>query len=268
MTTPIALSRPAAAAVFVASLVLGGCAAQPSEPPAENTDATSTPAVAEAAPPAEPVPTADTAPATADSAPTTTAAPSADAPAAETPAAAAPPPFVPTRLGLALAVSARSGGETGAAATTTDDTGMAAASEPAGTQVEWRRWSLGRVELRGPWSPVVATGDEALAPAVYEFRTGIAGWVRLSAEGFGAVRVNELTRARLSQLRLTDDEPGRLVIDLTRGSVNIRPHTDTKTGAARSVLVKTPAGDVAVREPVEVAYDAAAGVRTRLLQGE
>ncbi len=148
-------------------------------------------------------------------------------------------------------------------------TGDAAAPEavPPAAQAEWRRWTLGRIELRGPWSAIVGPHegeDPVESVQIAEFRTGTQGWVEATAGTLAALRLEGLTRARLSQWRLGEEQPPRLVIELTRGRVRIRPLANHETGKAADVLVRTPAGDVVVREQVEVAYDAAGGVRTRL----
>ena len=265
-----------ALAMLVAPLLLTGCGlsehtgdeqAEVAGAPAEEARESANAPAEEASPAAAPPPPA----AASSEGPNAEAAPakSAEAPAADAPSApaagdakpaAAPDPLQPRREGVALAITGRSGPAKSAGS----EGGAPDAGGAAPTQAEVRRWTLGHVELRGPWKAVVPTGDEPGPASVQEFRTGAQGWVEASARDYAALRIGELTRARVSQWRLGDEEEGRLVIELTRGRVVVRPLSKAPSGKARDVLVKTPGGDVVVRETVEVSYDAAAGVRSRL----
>ncbi|MFN0011757.1 MAG: hypothetical protein ACKVS8_08965 [Phycisphaerales bacterium] len=259
-TNPVRFFCSLAAATSLAGCSLHETTPAPEQASAESSVEMSGEAATDAASPAEAI----------------AQAPSEAAPTEEPPAdePAAPPKMQLIREGVPLTITAMATPAAPpppppapASAAADEAAPPDASATPPAALVEWRRWTLGRVALHGAWSPVVGPTEGEDAPEsvhIAEFRTGPKGWLEASAGTLAALRFGGLTRARVSQWRLGEDEPPRLVVELTRGSVRIRPLINQETGKAADVLVKTDAGDVVVREEVEVAYDAARGVRTRL----
>lgn len=133
-----------------------------------------------------------------------------------------------------------------------------AAADATEGQTEFRRRWVGSAQFVDRWRPLE---PGFAADAMLELRTGPGAFALLEVGGPTLLRADRLTRLAISRLTLsgTPAPASRLTIELTRGRVIVSPRAE---GLATSVLVITPDGTVSVREPTEVAYDAALGLRT------
>jgi hypothetical protein len=133
-----------------------------------------------------------------------------------------------------------------------------AAADATEGQTEFRRRWVGSAQFVDRWRPLE---PGFAADAMLELRTGPGAYALLEVGGPTLLRADRLTRLAISRLTLsgTSAPASRLTIELTRGRVIVSPRAE---GLATPVLIITPEGTVSVREPTEVAYDAALGLRT------
>lgn len=103
------------------------------------------------------------------------------------------------------------------------------------------------------WRGVPKPGEKLTG--ILDIRSGFAGRVSLSVDGATHLSVGHLTRARIGRMNTGGDGPSasRIVIELIRGHVDVRPPRDG------IVNVLTADGITSVREPTVVSFDAVRG---------
>lgn len=136
---------------------------------------------------------------------------------------------------------------------------VAAIDGPADV-IEWR--GLGE-----EWSPV-ATG--ATATGRLEIRTGLGASATFVIDDQVEVKVLRLSRVRFERREPAGPGlPAEIVVEISRGEVDIKPRPALVAGAATAVVrIVTPDKNFATRLPTGVRFDAFSGTRTRVLSAE
>jgi len=108
------------------------------------------------------------------------------------------------------------------------------------------------------------------AKGVIEVRTGLGASTTLTLADQVSVKISRLSRVKFEQRSpAKDGMPVELVVELSRGEVDIKPLPLTPGGPAPAVVrVITPDKNFTTRLATGIRFDAFSGTRLRVLGGE